>query len=183
MDFDSINWTKIGQAVDFYKRRGFIYIETPWIVDVDNLFLTCNDLSRIVTTDIPHTGLVGSAEQSFIQLVLENKLDGTNFVSAGPCFRYEQPFDKLHQLQFFKVELFVKCNSESEAIFATKEVLNSANKFMYQANAKETDEGFDLEINGIEVGRYGYRYADGVGWWTYGTGLAEPRYSQALASI
>ena len=46
--------------------------------------------------------------------------------------------------------------------------------------AVKTDEGYDLEINGIEVGSYGARYHAKIGWWAYGTGLAEPRYTTAM---
>ena len=43
----------------------------------------------------------------------------------------------------------------------------------------ETDEGWDINVGGIEVGSYGSRSIhDHL--WVYGTGLAEPRFSQAL---
>jgi hypothetical protein len=37
----------------------------------------------------------------------------------------------------------------------------------------------DIEINGVEVGSYGYRTYEGFNW-IYGTGCAEPRLTQAL---
>ena len=42
-----------------------------------------------------------------------------------------------------------------------------------------TKEGYDLMINGIEVGSYGLRMGNGYEW-VYGTGLAEPRFSVAI---
>jgi hypothetical protein len=48
-----------------------------------------------------------------------------------------------------------------------------------RATSVKTDVGYDLEINGIEVGSYGRREV-GDFTWVYGTGLALPRFSQAL---
>jgi hypothetical protein len=45
-----------------------------------------------------------------------------------------------------------------------------------------TDEGYDININGIEVGSYGFREI-GDFMWVYGTGLAEPRFSQAVGRV
>ena len=44
----------------------------------------------------------------------------------------------------------------------------------------KSDGVADLEIAGIEVGSYGIRHHELVGHWAFGTGLAEPRYSQAM---
>ena len=115
----------------------------------------------------------------------EGLLDSVNYVSAGPCFREEPTYDDLHLPQFFKVELFVRCKDEHEGRFAANELLYRAKRFMQDQSTVPlsiVEEGFgwDLELNGIEVGSYGYRCADGVGFWAYGTGIAEPRFSQAL---
>lgn len=45
----------------------------------------------------------------------------------------------------------------------------------------DTDEGFDLQLGGIEIGSYGKRHHDSFGPWAYGTGLALPRFSVAKA--
>lgn len=178
----NINWQNIAKAIDFYTVHGFEYIETPWIVDYKTIEITCPDPQKIITVDESGGtlhGLVGSAEQGFLQLVLDGKLSGVNYVSAGSCFRLEKE-DELHQSQFFKVELFSKCINGDRAIQASRELLRRANKFMnYQAVEVQTEEGFDLEINGVEVGSYGARFHSKIGWWAYGTGVAEPRYSYA----
>ena len=175
----NINWSNIAQATEFYQAHGFEYIETPWIADYDTLAFTCSDVDRIITVD-DNKGLVGSAEQGFMQLAIDGKLPHVNYVSAGPCFRVEE-YDELHQPQFFKVELFTLCNADNAA-YAANELLNRAWKFMKCVpNKVQTDDGFDLEINGIEVGSYGTRYHELIGWWAYGTGLAEPRYTLALS--
>jgi len=175
----NINWKLISNAVEFYQDHGFKYIETPWFVSLEALEITCEKRSNIYRV-AGKGGLVGSAEQAFLQLSIDNQLEGVNFVSAGPCFRNER-VDDLHQNQFFKVELFTRCVNSEESKFAAWEVLKRAEKFMGDsATVVETQAGWDIEINGIEVGSYGRRYHDAVGWWVYGTGIAEPRYTQAL---
>lgn len=50
----------------------------------------------------------------------------------------------------------------------------------------ETSAGWDVEVDGVEVGSYGHnelRDGDAPFVWVYGTGLAEPRLSQAIARL
>ena len=193
----NINWSRIARAVERYTSLGFKYIETPWHVDKDAAMITCPSESFLVNTDrvwqkpnlrqAPQS-LVGSAEQGFLQLAQNGQLNGVNYISAGPCFREEPVYDELHHPQFFKVEMFVLCKDDSEAQWVSKELLYKAKIFMQEeagTSVSIVDEGhgWDLELNGIELGSYGYRCADGVGWWAYGTGVAEPRFSQALHGI
>lgn len=52
-----------------------------------------------------------------------------------------------------------------------------------QITKVEIDEfSYDLEINNIEVGSYGIRQYKNL-FWVYGTGLAEPRFSQAINGV
>lgn len=50
----------------------------------------------------------------------------------------------------------------------------------YSVDIVATEIGLDLELGGIELGSYGYREHNDLKW-TYATGLAEPRFSQAVA--
>lgn len=196
MELEPVNWSRISRAVEFYQGLGFKYIDTPWFVDQEVGMITCPSEKFMVRTNkerqnknrrvIPQT-LVGSAEQGFLQMALEGLLTSVNYVSAGPCFREEPVYDELHLPQFFKVELFVRCNDQADGRFAASELLYRAKRFMedqtaMKINVVEEGHGWDLELNGIEIGSYGYRYAEGIGYWAYGTGLAEPRFSQALVA-
>lgn len=62
-------------------------------------------------------------------------------------------------------------------------VLLDANRFFNRyANTCITkqQEGFDIEVDGVEIGSYGFRrMPDGVPY-TYGTGVAEPRFSGCI---
>lgn len=190
---ENVNWKLLSDAVVFYQTHGFKYVETPWIAHIEDLMVTAPSRNKIFLIDDSYDsvaaddGLVGSAEQAFISMARAGTLpDGVNFVSCGPCFRKNEPKDKWHMSQFMKVELFVRLESDANGEFVTNELVNRAKKFMDRYNevqVETTEEGKDLVLNGVEVGSYGYRHAEGVGWWAYGTGLALPRFTQAANRI
>lgn len=178
-----IDWSNIARAIEYYQTNGYEYVETPWFVPSETLKITCTD-EQVIRLDSDPTdpwGLVGSAEQGFLQRALDDTLENNKrYVSAGPCFRPEPVFDELHHPQFMKVELFCLCDDESSADMTTMTMIYHAQSFMQSTKQTKTQDGRDLEINGIEVGSYGARYHEKIGWWAYGTGLAEPRYSTAI---
>ena len=182
-----IRWQYLSRAFTYYS---FIYkpIEVPWIVSEKAIRATLPPEKIPFQTSGGY--LVGSAEQSFIELTLTGNLNCGKYVACSPCFRDEQE-DDLHQKTFMKVELFHRFSSRPSDNNIQNNIANmiADAKCCFKAlNAKldnniiktlKTDEGFDLEINGIEVGSYGYREFDDI-YWVYGTGLAEPRFSIAL---
>jgi len=178
----SINWKMIAEAVDYYKRHGFQYIEVPWKVSEEAAAITCPDLGHMEWCD----GLVipASGEQGFLDLELSALMPDTknpNFVTCTPCFRAgDAGRSPMHHPYFMKVELYVQCLDKTQAERVSYELLLKAKRFMSADTVVTTPDGWDLELNGVEVGSYGLRYHERIGWWTYGTGLAEPRYSQAL---
>lgn len=177
----NIDYLKIAAAIEFYKGAGYRYIETPWVVDQDIIDITCPQERFSLKTGDHTTALVGSAEQGFLQLLKDGKLwPYTKYMSAGPCFRVEDVIDELHQEQFFKIELFTTAPDAGHAHERFRETISDASKFMNTSETVDTADGIDLTIGGIEVGSYGHRHHDLVGHWAYGTGLAEPRYSQAV---
>jgi len=180
-----IDWTLIGQAVEHYQGLGFEYIDTPWMVDEAVACSTCPPHGHLDVVSTNGKVLVASAEQGFLQLDSEGKLDGVNYVSAGPCFRITDGmnnYDGRHHATFMKVELYVRCNGLLQASHAAKTMAHSASRFMGNgAEVVRLDQkhSWDVEINGIEVGSYGARKHENL-CWAYGTGLALPRYHEAL---
>jgi seryl-tRNA synthetase len=174
-----ISWNYIARAIDYYQLSGFNYIEVPWIVSGDAIYSTIpKDRSPIPTNN---EFLVGSAEQSFVQLMIDQKIEPGKYVAASPCFRDDSE-DKLHKKYFFKVELIYLDNKQLSyndlynlikvAYKYYESIVLNKNKL----NIVKTNIGFDIEYNNIEIGSYGIR--DYNGWyWVYGTGFAEPRYS------
>ena len=187
--YSPINWKLIGDAVLFYQEKGYTYVEAPWIVPEEALRVTLPEWARPHSLENDGT-LVGSAEQGLIHMMDTGELPLGNYVAAGPCFRYEKEFDALHQQYFFKVELM---HLFDPSLRDPKVELNScliaAMEFFFSQigegawrdvfSLENTPDGTDICLNGIEVGSYGIREYNGHTW-VYGTGVAEPRFSQVL---
>lgn len=178
-----INYSLIGKAIKKYKKLGYSYMEVPWMVGTKATYSTMPEDGSAFAVKGKYLDdyLVGSAEQSFVQLILDKKLKNGKYVAATPCFR-DNPEDEYHQKTFFKVELI----HYSRKVFFQEsdlhDVLADALTVLSGLTDKKiktvkTNIGYDLEIDGIEIGSYGIRYFQGVNW-VYGTGLAEPRFSK-----
>jgi hypothetical protein len=188
-----IDWSLVGRAVDYYESAGFKYVEVPWVVDAATVMVTLPAGKRPMRASCHYDErddlmFVGSAEQSFLQMMLDGKLAPGSYVTASPCFRDDE-VDELHFKDFFKVELIVVLNHmapyeyvrslavEADVFFRRTGTLPAEHLRMV-----ETPIGLDIELGGIEIGSYGARYYEGHHW-VYGTGLAEPRFSQAMAKL
>lgn len=175
-----IDWGMLSKAIDYYQTRGYRYVEVPWTVSEETHRITCPREEWIIRSDIG--ALVGSSEQSFLELDRAGKLEPGRWLACTPCFRPDE-VDDLHQKGFMKVELYVNLEPSVEKVTP---MLDHAYAF-FNAHApgrttivQTGDAAWDIEINGIEVGSYGYREAAGTRW-VYGTGIAEPRFSTASA--
>lgn len=181
---DGVDWGRLGRAMAFYAARGYVAVDVPWWVPEDVTATTCTDRGRVMS--VPGSGdLVGSAEQSFLAMERQGALGRGRFVACTPCFRREPIVDRTHLLSFMKVELY---RNDAATPAALNETISDAEAFMLSELGVAgslvrvpTPEGWDLEIDGIEVGSYGVRTFAGCSW-TFGTGLAEPRFSTALAA-
>jgi len=179
-----IDWVLIGEAVAHYSRLGFEYIETPWMVSKEAAGITCPDQNYHDVISRNNRVLVASAEQGFLQLDLDGKLQGEKYVSCGPCFRIsdaEENKDGFHQETFFKVELYVRCDNFDQAVEVAQQLATTAVQFMgYSAQIVPMGPtSWDIEYDGIEVGSYGAREYKNL-CWAYGTGIALPRWTQAV---
>jgi len=185
-----INYRRVAKAIKRYQKIGYTYVDTPWLVSEEAMRATL-PLDRqgfeLRSPSLNAGKLVGSAEQGFIQLMLDDKLRPGCYVSAGPCFRDEPVVDKLHSYTFFKVELIQIQGPGSHALKLTnsdaRHMANDVDTVLYEmygpgARVVKTEEGWDIEVEGVEVGSFGVReYNDHR--WVYGTGLALPRTSIA----
>lgn len=172
------NWNNLARTVEHFTRQGFTYIEVPWLVPGEVTAITaphplCGDFSTVAGD------LVGSAEQSFIHLMQQGKLGKGRYVTLSPCFREEKVHNNLKRPWFMKVEL-IAVDEE-----VTEELTRLCQQWFehlsgHKVDIIATEMGLDLELCGIELGSYGYRAHNGLKW-TYATGLAEPRFSQAVA--
>lgn len=179
-----INWHLFSKAIISYTDLGYQLMEVPWLVDQRAINVTappgatpftvsgCGELNQ----------LVGSAEQSFIYLALQDKLSPGKYMALTPCFRNDKE-DELHHKYFMKLEL-IEVNNLSNKDWnpIRSSVMRDAKLVLSQLTSKrievlDTDIGADLIIDGIEIGSYGVRNYQGISW-VYGTGLAEPRFSK-----
>lgn len=184
--FKVIDWFKVSHAVMFYKSIGYNYLETPWVVPIQ----VC-DITRPPSADwlrLDQRGVhecykgtwgepVASGEQGLLNIRGQLEV-GKLYVTATPCFRPERELvEGVTQGQFFKVELMATAHGMMNV------VLDHARRCMTTwclgLEIVTTAEGCDLYLNGLEVGSYGEREHNGFKW-TYGTGIAEPRFTTAL---
>lgn len=183
-----IDWVRLGHAVSHYANNGFSHIEVPWMETERTIAVTCPDPTKM--WNVENRGiLVGSAEQSFIGKHLRGELPEGKYVACTPCFRIEDGYDAGRRPWFMKVELY---QSDDVTTANLDRMVEMARGFFAGVIGNDkslavvlTPEGFDIELNGIEIGSYGIReYTDPDGrsiHWIYGTGLAEPRFSYALS--
>src|SRR3989338_4820259 len=168
-------------AETFYQSKGYQKIDVPWAIDKDVLDITLPAGKKGV--DLLDKKLVGSAEQSYLQLLKEKKILTGKYVATTPCFR-DDNIDELHQHYFLKTELihiYLQGNRVEKDI---EKIINDALeffRFFLPVKKQQTDIGYDIvdERDGIELGSYGIRqhqFSENYKvQWVYGTGIALPR--------
>ncbi len=197
------------KAIEYYGKCGFEYVNVPWAVSKEAIMMTRppfikgDPMHYVVDNHRADKWLdrkpgqvlypVASAEQSFLQMALDNWKVNVRPVgdlcAMTPCFRNEPVIDDLHQPYFMKVELISWDKTTHEDL--TKMIAHA--RLLFEENVwvdcvPNTDpdpigiEAYDLVTShtGIELGSYGIREHPKVGRWLYGTGLAEPRYTYAI---
>lgn len=190
--YPAIDWGLLAKASAFYKSKGLTYKETPWTapIAVHEFTKPHQNPSFIHDLALPQGNelceLVGSAEQGFIYLMLNNELKDGKYYSITPCFRFDT-YDKTHQPWFMKAELMhlqKNCNQE-QALQNAMNLLDLAWEFLTALAPDERFEkvqtsslSWDINLNGIEIGSYGVRNVQNIVF-AYGTGLALPRFSIA----
>lgn len=176
-----IDYKLLSDSISYYETKKFQRIEAPWTVSerVDHI----TKPSDRISFQLKHNNkcLVASGEQSFLYLYLKNFLPKGQYQTVTPCFRYES-FDFLHTKYFIKNEL-IKTDIVNKS--ALNQIVETCLKF-YQPFFKkkldivETGDGFDIEIDGKELGSYGIRSCEFLDW-IYATGCAEPRTSNLIS--
>lgn len=178
-----IDYSIIDRSIQFYEKRGFSRIESPWTVTKE----VSNITKPVGKTDWEILGkdkvLVASGEQSFLYLYLKGFLPPGKYQTVTPCFRNDV-FDKTHTKYFIKNELII---TDDISDLSLKKIISDCKDFYEselntKAEIVKTDIGYDIEIAGIEVGSYGIRNCEYLKW-IYGTGVAEPRLTMIKNSL
>jgi len=183
MQENLINYGFLNDAIKMYERYGYHRISVPWLVSGEAIYATKPRENKSFETFDGH--LVGSGEQGFIQMAMDGQLKhDTRLMTVTPCFRDDRP-DEWHFRQFMKVELcwaYPKKDSHLDCMLNA--VITDAQFVFRYLGAKttivESAPGvLDLvDERGVELGSYGFRTLGGFSW-VFGTGIAEPRFSQA----
>lgn len=172
-----------------YRDLDYTVIDVPWAVPSEIARVTYDwgkgrHPYQLESDEV----LVGSAEQSFIHLRRKELLDvQKRYVALSPCFRGEDIINGLYRREFMKVELYIPNGTLLDIhrmmmnaiwVFAELSGIDSG-----EFRIIETHEGWDIILDDIELGSYGRRKDTYRGfdlWWAYGTGIAEPRFSEAV---
>jgi hypothetical protein len=162
-----------------YEGWGFRRIEAPWAVTREIDAITKPDMKTPFVLKHNNKHLVASGEQSFLYLYLKGFLPKGQFQTITPCFR-EEEFDFLHTKYFIKNEL-IKTDSvtDRDLQMVIDMCLEWYRTLIPEAEAVKTDDGWDIEIHGKELGSYGIRSCEFLDW-IYATGCAEPRTSSLM---
>lgn len=172
----NINYKMLSEAINFYKKLGYEYIEVPWVVDEQFDAMTRPEDKLPLVVDVWGKNLVASGEQSLLSIT--SKLSAGKYVCLTPCFRDEVD-DDIHSRHFMKVEL-MHYNIDVDRF----QLMNDAMKFYktYLPEDKLTFANGDIMIkvgdDFFEVGSYDITdYSNQDHTIRFGTGLAEPRFS------
>lgn len=167
------------EAMIYYKSLGYSPASVPMLVDHETTLINLPENRNPLSIDT--YDYIGSAEQSFYQLISENKLADGKYMALTPCHRDEPTIDDEHFSIFLKLELFSVRSEYDETILNS--LRSNCFKFFkrYSDNICYDESNGDILINGIEVGSYGENYISDKHI-CYGTGIAEPRFSYAIKS-
>lgn len=186
MKKQKIDYYLIAFAEDYYRRKGFRLIDVPWLVSEKVSNITKPNWKRNFW--VKNKVLVGSAEQSFIELFLEGRIKEGRYVATTPCFRDEPKVGWLHQNYFLKTELIeIGSVGEKELEEVITTVKGFFSLFLKTKVVKTGMSSFDIvdAKSGVELGSYGLSGLDHGGTsmrYVYGTGCALPRLSTVLRS-
>lgn len=180
MDAGNINWRRLTSALTFYNMSGYNQIDLDWTVEEKTSEITkpFGKKDFFVYDKV----LVASGEQSFLEMMKNNKLKQGKYCGITPCFRDEYELDHIHQTYFMKVELIDTIQPNKKGL---DKMLDYSLEFFSnytEVRALEIgDELYDIidTKTGIELGSYGTRQYKNLKW-VFGTGLAEPRLTKVI---
>jgi len=183
-----IDYQKIAESLKYYTTKGYTRVEAPWWVSEDIINITKPIGSVPYSVKENDKQLVGSGEQSFLYMAVKGRLPKGRYVTVTPCFRLEA-IGRYSKKCFMKTELIDILDKSDIAIHRVNNMVKEAREFFEsyvpdksKLQIVSTDEGYDIEYDGIELGSYGSRHCEFLDW-VYGTGCAEPRFTRAITYV
>ena len=174
----SIDAHLLARAQSHYTEQGYIDTPTPWLVEYEAYMATVPPGHEgMLWRSLHGTYHVASAEQGFIQMMLDGDEIPARAQSTSPCYRGEPAYDELHQPFFYKLELYQKDTSDqilTEMITCARGLFDSLGIRTRVVATGERSYDIETAQSHVELGSYGYRQYRQYEW-LYGTGLALPR--------
>lgn len=161
------------EAMQYYKKLGYTPLSCPMLVDRDIIDITLPEGK--VARECNGKYYVGSAEQSFYQMIKDGFRPEGKYMLITPCERDEVE-DEYHFGIFLKVELVSNKVSYQSIL---EDALSFYRHKRFDVKVVREGLGKDILIGGIEVGSFGSRCYLGESI-SFGTGLALPRISQTI---
>jgi hypothetical protein len=178
-----IDYRKLADSLDFYENLGYKRIEAPWWVSQEIMNITAPK-DKVTDYYLPANKktLVASGEQSFLYTAVKGRLPKGRYQTVTPCFR-DESIGITHKKCFMKNELIITDRVDQDML---RKVIEQAEDFFKtqvpdvdKLKVVQTDQGYDIEYGGIEIGSYGIRSCEFLDW-IYATGCAEPRLTRAI---
>jgi seryl-tRNA synthetase len=133
-----LNQALISFTIDFIKRKGYEYIETPLMLNEKSIYASMDKETiqeSVYSIDEEDLNLIGTAEQSLLAMhsgetLLESELP-KKYLSYSMCFRKEIGAHGINEKglwrthQFNKVEQFIFCKPEDSDKFYEELLKNS----------------------------------------------------------
>jgi len=163
-----LNQALIRFAIDFMRKKGYHYIETPLMLDDKSIFASMDKTAieqSVYSIKDEKLSLIGTAEQSLLaslsgQTIPEDELPKKYF-SYSMCFRKEVGAHGINEKglwrthQFNKVEQFIFCKPEDSIKFYN-ELFKNSDELL-----KELGLSYRwIEICSGDLGDWKYRSAD-----------------------
>lgn len=182
----------LAEAQRFYSAYDFVNVDVSWSVPTPYIDAT------IPPDAIPLHDMVGSGEQSLLAKFDQNweQHKEGKYQCITPCFRPgDRDKSEYHFGEFLKLELMMIPDGLPDFSELFAYILTPVIRFVevfgvkrgQVRTVKTSKASWDLmgQKNGVwvELGSYGWRTATlpfGDRTWYYGTGIAEPRFSQVL---
>lgn len=172
-----IDYSRLDRSLSFFEKNGISRIELPWTVTRAVSEITKPEGKLEWEIIGKSKVLVASGEQSFLYLYLKGFLPKGKFMGITPCFR-DEAFDLTHTKYFMKNEIIITDSVNEESLMWLVRKCKSffEKELKRDVEIVKTEECYDLEVDGTEIGSYGIRKCDYLEW-IYGTACAEPRMS------
>lgn len=178
-----INYARLDRSIKYFEKEGIPRIELPWTVTKSVSEITKPECKSEWEIFGKNKVLVASGEQGFLYLYLKGFLPKGRYQGITPCFRDDE-IDLTHTKYFIKNEIIITDDVSEKSLLWLIDIckLFFEKELNKVVDIVKTDEGYDLEVDGIEIGSYGIRKCDYLEW-IYGTACAEPRMSVVYEKV